>query len=297
MSTTVEQLKSALQGVQIRFATGTVTQIIAPVAAQPGTYSGNAGDTVAVSDGDTLTIVKTGAGAGTVVFESDASGDGVTEGNVSMGVIYSQLDALTWLAANITSYFGGNLVMTYDSMSHDVSLSTVDTGASASFNISTGTGGLSGIAFVGVGTDGTPGSGNNIIELAPAVVEKTNVPLFVSGSVLGDNAWTGDVLICGKSGDTLYPLFRVVCPNAGNSAETGRNYGLVLVPASWGEGESIEPDRYGSGGQPADLTAPLPANVAIVALTTGTRLGTGIGNETTGSDFRAALAYFQTVIP
>ncbi len=123
------------------------------------------------------------------------------------------------------------------------------------------------------------------------------MPLNVFASNLGDNAWTGDVLICGKDGATLYPLFRIVSPNAGNSAETGRNYGLVLVPAAWGEGESIEPDRFGSGGQPADLTTPLPANVAIVALTTGSRLGTAIGNESTGSDFRVALSYFQTTLP
>ena len=291
-------LGASTGGAAVNFATGTLTKITAPIAAQPATANATSNPGMPnASDGDTLTFTKVGASAGTVTFECDGNGDGVAEGNVNLGGSTGLSMLLPAIQAALDGSYGISASLSGDvsTTGATLSIASTATGAGESFAV-TGTGAFASLAMSGAGSDAIAGTGTREVELAPAVSGKTNLFLSLSASVLGDTAWTGDVLICGKLGGTYYPRYRIVAPAATNTASTGRNYGMVVVPASWGPGQSIEPDRNGADEEPADLTAALPAGASIVAISTGTTLGTTIGDESTGSDLRIALTSAQATL-
>lgn len=243
-------------------------------------------DFQALNAADSLTITfKTGDANGFTAGSAPAVTlviGSFTAADVASNFIFAMADALSATGLTINSGASPVLVLTGPT-GNSHWLSVTDTGSP-----------LSGVFNAGpfYGADAVTASGTQLATLVPEVSGMVPCLRNVTASILGDTAWTGDVLIAGKNGDSLIPLYRIVQPAAVNPASTGRNYGMVVVPSAWGAGQTIEPDRYGSGGQPADLTQQLPAGWSIVVLTTGTTLGTTQGGETTGSDCIVAGDFF-----
>jgi hypothetical protein len=289
MPTTPEDFRAALLGLaNVRRATGSLSKIVGAVAAQPASGSCTPSPMTTVMEGNLLTVTKGGV---SVVYEADVNNDGVSEGHVAVCVGDSGQNAVTFagtLAVLINTAFSAVLTATWDSTTF--SCATNAAGDGESFTIS-GEGMFAAFNMSPTGADAIAETGSRFVTLAPGVVGKSPEFLFVTASNLGDDGWTGDILIGGKLGGTFYPRYRILAPSATGTASTGRNYGMVIVPASWGPNQTIEPDRYGPDEQPADLTVPLPAGAALVAFTTGSTGTTTAGDESTGSEVRIAALF------